>query len=79
MPEGSGMFEIPRAPFVMGSAKAVSVTTWVKTSVIIAKYTPRRRRIGSPIKIATTAANRPAAGNEIQNYQSALTTKIAET
>ena len=36
IPDGSGMFDMPFAPLVMGSAKAVSVTTCVRTSVIIA-------------------------------------------
>ena len=79
IPDGSGMFDMPFAPLVMGSAKAVSVTTCVRTSVIIAKYTPRKRRMGRPIKIATMAAKRPAAGSDIQKDQPAFTTRMAET
>ena len=36
-PDGNGIEDIPLAPLVIGKARAVSVTTCVKTSVIIAK------------------------------------------
>ena len=73
------MFVMPAGPFVIGSACAVSRATSVSVSVTIAKYTPRKRKIGSPMPALATAQNKPAKGSVHQNSISYLTTSIAET
>ena len=70
---------MPLAPLVIGMASAVSRLTSVSTRVTMAKYTPRSRKIGSPISTESRAQKVPARGRVHQKLISPLVIKIADT
>ena len=76
---GSGMDTMPFAPRVTGRASAVRRATSVRTRVIIAKYTPRSRRMGSPMSTLSNAQKAPAIGRVSQNDTPYCVTRIADT
>ena len=73
------MLVMPRGPLVIDSTWAKRRATSVSVSVTIAKYTPRKRKMGRPISTLAPAQKSPASGNVHQNSTPYFTTKIADT